>query len=105
MMGLLWLLLWAGILVLMMRFGCGAHMGHGRHRAAADHEGHDHRLPEDTPLIEGGGVDPVCGRTVAANQGYRIIRNGAALHFCSKPCLDKFEASPRRYLIPVGGVR
>ncbi|OYW04684.1 MAG: hypothetical protein B7X11_02660, partial [Acidobacteria bacterium 37-65-4] len=40
-LGLTGLLLWAGILVLMMRFGCGAHMGHGGHRTAADHEGHD----------------------------------------------------------------
>jgi YHS domain-containing protein len=84
---LLSLLLFAVFFYLMMRFGCGAHMVHGRH----GHEGHGSggdRLPAR---------DPVCGMPVAAGQGYSEVYQGRELHFCSKACLDKFDSQPQRY--------
>lgn len=82
---------WLGILVfgalffLMMRFGCGAHMmrGHGKEAGGGP-------SPE-------GGRDPVCGMTVAAGQGYRKLHAGMSHSFCSKECLERFEAEPDRY--------
>ncbi len=87
MRGLLSLLIYAALFYLMMRFGCGAHMVHGH----GGHEGHG-----------GGGAgaakDPVCGMTVEPGQGYAKTHEGRLLNFCSRNCLDKFEAEPQRYL-------
>lgn len=90
--GLLSLLLFAVFFYLMMRFGCGAHMVHGSH-AAHEHEGHGGGAAE-----EGSTKDPVCGMPVAPGQGYTKNHEGRLLHFCSRKCLDKFEAVPQRYL-------
>ena len=85
---LLSFLLFAGFFYLMMRFGCGAHMVHGTH------DGHEQAHRED----EGGAAkDPVCGMPVEAGRGYSEHYGGRVLHFCSKQCLDKFDAEPRRY--------
>jgi YHS domain-containing protein len=103
---------WLGILVfgalffLMMRFGCGAHMmrGHGKEAGGA-HAGHGagpdastggQSSPQSLPSPEGG-RDPVCGMTVDAGQGYRKFHDGTSYSFCSKECLERFEAEPGRY--------
>ncbi len=46
-------------------------------------------------------IDPVCGMTVdpARNAG-SFEFEGATYYFCSKGCLAKFSADPRRYLAP-----
>jgi len=95
MRGLLPLLFYAGVFYFLMRFGCGAHMvhGHGGH-GDGEHEG---------PAGHGGGTegsakDPVCGMPVGPGQGYTKNHEGRLLHFCSRKCLDKFEAEPQRYL-------
>jgi YHS domain-containing protein len=87
MRGLVTLLLYAGFFYLMMRFGCGAHMvhGHGSH----DHEGRGG---------SGSAKDPVCGMLVEPGHGYTKNHEGRVLHFCSRKCLDSFEAEPQRYL-------
>lgn len=96
MSGWLSLLLFAAFFYLMMRFGCGAHMVHGDHGGhGGEHEGHG-----------GGGMqmqgssakDPVCGMPIEPGQGYTKNHEGRMLHFCSRKCLDKFEAEPQRYL-------
>lgn len=87
--GLLSLLLFAGLFYLMMRFGCGAHMIHGHHGSHADHQEVKH-------------IDPVCGMEVAVDQGYGKMHKGHLYRFCSRNCLDKFEAEPERYLNPPG---
>ena len=87
--GLLSLLLFAVFFYLMMRFGCGAHMVHGH----GDHEGHG-----GGGVHEGSAKDPVCGMPVEPGQGYTKNHEGRLLHFCSRKCLDKFEAEPQRYL-------
>ena len=96
--GLLSLLLFAGLFYFMMRFGCGAHMVHG-------HGGHGQpgrEVPEPT-AESASGLDPVCGMTVAADQGYAKVHDGRRYRFCSRVCLDKFEAKPESYA--TGGVR
>ncbi|MDQ2950567.1 MAG: YHS domain-containing protein [Acidobacteriota bacterium] len=88
--GLFGLLLVAGLVYLMMRSGWGGHMVHGGH---SDHQG---------DMSHGDGTvsrtDPVCGMPVAANQGYSEVRKGYEYRFCSRTCLDKFDANPARYL-------
>ena len=90
MRGLLTLLLYAGFFYLMMRFGCVAHMVHGNH---SGHGGYGGSRAE-----ENSGKDPVCGMQVEAGQGYSKSHEGRLLRFCSRKCLDKFEAEPHRYL-------
>lgn len=91
MRGLLTLLLFAGLFYLMMRFGCGAHMVHGH--GGQGHEGHGGSGADDRAA-----KDPVCGMLVEPGQGYTKNYQGRGLHFCSRKCLDSFEAEPQRYL-------
>ena len=91
--GLLSWLLFAGLLLLVWRFGCtlgltsGGH-GHGGHRhgGKAGAGEPDHR-------------DPVCGMSVDPNTGYGKMHEGHLYRFCSKVCLDKFEDDPGRYAV------
>ena len=90
----LYLLLWAGLFFVMMRFGCGAHiMGHGGHGHRGSHEGSRDRLQE--PAIA---IDPVCGMTAATPGAKSSIYRGKAYYFCSTPCREKFEAAPQQFL-------
>jgi YHS domain-containing protein len=86
--GMLSFLLFAGVFYLMMRFGCGTHMLHG---------GHDHREKHNQP-IDKHVVDPVCGKQLEAEQGYGKIHDGTLYRFCSRDCLDAFEAAPDKYM-------
>lgn len=74
------LLLFAAFFYFMMRFGCGAHMVHGHSHSSQKHQ------------------DPVCGIEVAMDKGYGKMHEGTLYRFCSRSCLDKFEADPGRYL-------
>jgi YHS domain-containing protein len=97
---LLYFALWAGLIFVMMRFGCGAHvMGHGRHG----------RHGQGTQAEGGGGLtwvppekdtDPVCGRTVATGKARPSVHQGSVYYFCSRECREVFEAAPELY---VGG--
>jgi len=86
--GLLWFLIIGGLFYVMMRFGCGAHMVHG-HGGHSEHAGHGGSAGTHT--------DPVCGMTVAADQGYGKMHEGTLYRFCSRSCLDKFDADPGKY--------
>ena len=95
--GLFSFLLFAGFFYFMMRFGCGAHMVHG-------HGGHGEH-PHRSENAVGSAIDPVCGMSVVADQGYTKTHQGRQYRFCSRACLDKFEATPERYLALKAGVR
>ena len=84
-------LLFAGLFYLMMRFGCGSHMVHGHHNH--EHEG-----------IGPGGPsrDPVCGMEVQKGRGYSEVFNGKQYRFCSRRCLDQFDANPQEFALPKG---
>ena len=84
--GLLSLLLFGGLFFLMMRFGCGAHVMHGGH-------GHGNK----TDAKDTDHVDPVCGMSVDPESGYGKMHQGKLYRFCSRDCLDKFEAEPAHY--------
>ncbi len=81
--GLFTFLIFAGLFYLMMRFGCGAHMVHGHGSEKGEKGKH---------------VDPVCGKDVPPHEGYGKMHQGQLYRFCSRDCLDKFEAQPDRFL-------
>ena len=85
--GLLWLLIYAALFYVMMRYGCGAHMvhGHGHHGTAGHGETRSAK-------------DPVCGMDVGSERGYSRIYEGHEYRFCSRSCLDQFDASPARFV-------
>ncbi|WP_119419735.1 YHS domain-containing protein [Desertibaculum subflavum] len=98
---LLYFALWAGLIFLMMRFGCGAHvMGHGRGRHGSHESGGArdaetlHWVPPDTD------VDPVCGKTVRPEAAKPSVHDGIVYYFCSGECRGLFEAAPEIYLRP-----
>jgi YHS domain-containing protein len=78
-------LLFAGFFYLMMRFGCGSHMVHGHH-GHGSHEG-----------AHAGSNDPVCGMEVTAGAGYSERYQNREYRFCSRKCLDKFDANPQQF--------
>ncbi len=82
-------LIFAVLFYLMMRYGCGAHMAHG-------HGGHDHSNGDDKKDTKQ--VDPVCDKELESDQGYGKMYQGRLYRFCSKDCLDKFDADPELYL-------
>ena len=99
MSGLLSFLLFGALFFVMMRFGCGAHAGHGGHGGHSpqrDREG-DQAVAASSHHALDAGVDPVCGMKVEPGTGYASVYRGETLRFCSRECLDKFEAQPERY--------
>lgn len=78
-------LLFAVFFYVMMRFGCGSHAVHGHH-------GHGSR--EGT---QAGSKDPVCGMEVAPDSGYSEKYQNREYRFCSRKCLDKFDANPQQF--------
>ena len=90
----LYLLFWAALFFVFMRFGCGAHiMGHGRHSQQRRRSETEDRFNE--PAMA---VDPVCGMTVATPGAKSTVHRGMVSYFCSATCRDKFEADPQAYL-------
>ncbi|MEO8052051.1 MAG: YHS domain-containing protein [Acidobacteriota bacterium] len=101
MSGLLSLLLFGAFFYFMMRFGCGAHMVHGH----GGHEGHAGHGPGTGANMEGMMTkDPVCGMEVQPGEGYAKMHQGRQYRFCSRKCLDQFEAEPQRYAQVKGGM-
>jgi len=103
MASILFFLFWAGLFLLMMRFGCGAHvMGHGHDhgngrsdRPTAPSNATGHWAVPDTD------VDPVCRMTIETAKAKSAVYEGHAYHFCSQDCRAKFEAEPKKYLTPI----
>jgi YHS domain-containing protein len=100
---LIYFLLWAGVIFLMMRFGCGAHvMGHGHGQHDRESTGPEarrsdmHWVPPETD------IDPVCGKTVRTDQAKPSVHEGMVYYFCSRECRERFEAAPDLY---VGSIR
>jgi YHS domain-containing protein len=96
MRGLVSFLLFAALFFFMMRFGCGAHAAHGGHGQRARAPGGpggdgQPRRPE------GDQRDPVCGMQVPLAGGYAKVHESREYRFCSRECLDKFEANPSSY--------
>ena len=88
-----YLLFWAVLFFVMMRFGCGAHvMGHHHHsNRNAPPGGNGAWIP---PAWD---CDPVCGKIVPIAGAKSSIWKGHAYYFCSEDCRTKFESAPRTY--------
>lgn len=93
---LLYFLLWGGLIFVMMRFGCGAHV---------TGQGHAHR--DDGQAATGGGIrwiapitdtDPVCGMSLSTKDAKSAVHGGTVYYFCSSKCRETFEASPQTYV-------
>lgn len=95
---ILYFLLLAGLFVVMMRFGCGAHvMGHGHHHGAKSSD--DQASDSNVRLVAPDrAVDPVCGMTVQTTGAKSAVHNGRVYYFCSQDCRQKFESSPASYV-------
>jgi YHS domain-containing protein len=89
---LLYFALWAALIFVMMRFGCGSHiMGHGGHRHR-----HGHGAGGQLPPVKA--ADPVCGMMVETATAKSSAYKGHVHYFCSQTCREKFEAAPETYL-------
>lgn len=91
MAALIYFLLLAGLIAIVMRYGCGAHVLGHRHGTAAS--GDRARL-----VPPGKDTDPVCGMIVETAKAKTSIHAGQTYYFCSTACRDRFEASPASYL-------
>jgi YHS domain-containing protein len=90
---LIYFALWAGLIFLMMRFGCGAHvMGHGHGQDSRQESERLRWVPPETD------VDPVCGKTVHTDKAKSSVHEGSVLYFCSRECRERFEAAPHLYV-------
>ena len=90
-------LLWAGLIFLMMRFGCGAHvMGHGHSGTIRDgSRGTATDVKWTAPETD---IDPVCGMKVKTRNAKSAVHDGRVHYFCSQECRERFEAAPDTYL-------
>ena len=87
--GFLSFVLFGGLFLLMMRYGCGAHVMHDSHTPG-----------KASTAEEKDNVDPVCGMTVTHDVGgYTKMHEGQLFRFCSRKCLDKFDSAPSDYLV------
>jgi len=80
-------IIFAGLFYLMMRHGCGSHMIHGKHQSQNKQD-----PQKDT--------DPVCGMSIDFDKGYGKMYKDNLYRFCSRNCLDQFEAEPGKYVKP-----
>jgi YHS domain-containing protein len=98
---LFYFVIWGGLIFLLMRFGCGAHvMGHGPGGHGKQDE---HGTPENKNLrwtAPETDVDPVCGTTVHTDSAKSAVYDGTVYYFCSRECRERFEAAPALYLAP-----
>tara|TARA_R110002051_G_scaffold73771_3_gene134155 strand:- start:14728 stop:15087 length:360 start_codon:yes stop_codon:yes gene_type:complete len=101
---ILYFLFWAGLIFIMMRFGCGAHiMGHGKRGATRDDPGASAAdVRWSAPETD---IDPVCGKTVQTRNSKSAVHDGHVHYFCSRECRERFEAAPDSYLgVAVGTI-
>lgn len=98
---LFYFLIWAVVIFVMMRFGCGTHvMGHG-HGKAKQGDGSP-KVPLETEGLRwippAKDLDLVCGKTVSTNAAKPSVHDGSVYYFCSRDCREIFEAAPEQYL-------
>ena len=98
---LLYFVIWAVIIVLTMRLGCGAHiMGRGHGHGQTGNEPGKTGNPQLRWMPPAQDVDPVCHKTVATDMAKPSVYSGNVFYFCSRECREVFEAAPDLY---VGG--
>ncbi len=96
---LLYFGIWAGLIFLLMRFGCGAHvMGHGQESARAKGGATPDGGGEPRWIAPKKDADPVCGKTVSTDKAKPSVFDGNVYYFCSRECREVFEAAPDIYV-------
>ena len=96
---LLYFIIWAGMIFVMMRFGCGSHvMGH-KHSTKRDHNQTAATCASEV-LWEPPAKDRdlVCQKTVHTNTAKPSVHAGRVYYFCSRDCREAFEAAPDIYI-------
>jgi P-type Cu+ transporter len=68
---------------------------HGKLKSTDAHASHD-----SSTATARGGIDPVCGMTVAPDAPLHAMHEGHDYRFCSAGCRSSFVADPARYLQP-----
>lgn len=90
---LLWFAIWAVVIVLMMRYGCGAHvMGHSKKEKDLRNEDEARWEAPETD------TDPVCAKKVKTADAKPSVFDGHVYYFCSRECREVFEAAPETYV-------
>ncbi len=93
---LLYFIIWAALILLVMRISCGAHvMGRNRANRGSQNEIGNPRSDWVPPNRD---TDPVCGKTVATDNAKPSVHAGNVYYFCSRECREMFEAAPKLYL-------
>lgn len=100
---IVYFLIWAVVFLVMMRFGCGAHvLGHRHGRkgeVGADRKAHN--ADEGALWIPPSrDVDPVCRKTVSTDKAKSSVYGGSVYYFCSRECREIFETAPDQYVGP-----
>jgi len=94
-------LIWAVMIFLMMRMGCGKHvMGQDRARSSKSQPGNAGQDTDKDSLYwepPAKDVDPVCGKTILTSQAKPSVYAGSVYYLCSHPCREAFEAAPDIY--------
>lgn len=101
MSGILYLVLWAAVFFVMMRFGCGSHAsghGHGKTNQIGDAHGSDAASENLRWIPPPKDVDPVCGKSVGTDHAKSSVFDGTVYYFCSRDCREIFEAAPDEYV-------
>ena len=96
---LIYFLLLAALAVVIMRFGCGAHVmghGHGKHSSSQPERSTESAGVRWSPPTSA--VDPVCGMTVSPEKAKSSIHDGDVYYFCSADCREQFESAPAEFL-------
>lgn len=92
---LAYFVIWAVLIFLMMRLGCGRHVvGHGQ----SDGNAHSGRRADLRWVPPEQDTDPVCGKTVRPQNAKPSVFDGYVYYFCSRDCREAFEAAPELYV-------
>ncbi len=96
---LLYFAIWAGLIFLMMRFGCGRHIMGGGHSEAGNTTGSPSTSTNELRWsAPESAIDPVCDKTVYPANAKTSVYDGYVYYFCSSDCRDRFEAAPETYV-------
>lgn len=96
---LVYFAIWAAVIFVMMRFGCGAHItGHGHGNEKGRNASANVGGPELRWTPPSRDTDPVCGKSVATDKAKSSVHDGNVYYFCSRECREVFEAAPNLYL-------
>lgn len=96
MSALFYVIIWAIVVLLMMRFACGAHVT--RH-SKTEHRKNGHLSRQDLRWVAPErDQDAVCGQSITPQKAKSSVYQGWVYYFCSRECREIFEAAPETYV-------